>query len=174
MKSEECSEEEQSEKCDEQFARAIVTVISVDGETACVESSGKVACSRCASSGGCGTKSLLAFFGTKPVSLRLKNNLGAAVGDKIEIGIEQSKILELSALSYLLPLVGLFGGGALSVVLRTSDVVAFGIGLAGLAIGFAYSRHIYTSERWEREIIPVCIRLVSSGDEQYVELGSIG
>lgn len=159
---------------DDPFARAVVTVVSVDGEMASVESSGKGECSSCAGSGGCGTKSLLAIFGSKPVPLRLNNSLGAAVGDRIEIGIEHSKILELSALSYLMPLVGLFGGGALSAVLRTSDIIALGLGLAGLAIGFALSRHLYTSERWEREIHPVCIRLVSSGDEQYIELGSLG
>jgi len=174
METEEYREIEQSKSCDEQLARAIVTVISLDGETARVESAGTASCSRCASTGGCGTKSLLALFGTKPVPLELENNLGAKVGDQIEIGIEQTKILKLSALSYLMPLVGLFGGGALGAVLRTSDLIGFGLGLAGLAVGFGYSRYLYTSERWEKEILPVCVRLVASGDEQYINIESIG
>jgi sigma-E factor negative regulatory protein RseC len=174
MKTDECYNKENEASCDEPLVRAIVTVVSVDGDLVHVESSGKGACSRCAGSGGCGTKYLLAFFGTKSIPLILENNLDATVGDQIEIGIEHSKILKISALSYLLPLVGLSGGGALSAVLNTSDLTALVLGIAGLGIGFAYSRHLYSSERWEREILPVCMRHVSSGDEQYIELESIG
>ncbi|HNP62548.1 MAG TPA: SoxR reducing system RseC family protein [Woeseiaceae bacterium] len=174
MKTVECTDIEQKESCEEDLARAVVTVVSVEGDRVHVESSGGAACSRCAHSGGCGTKSLLAFFGNKAVPLVLDNNLGARVGDQIEIGIEHSKILKLSALSYLLPIIGLLGGGALSAVAETSDIMALGLGLAGLGIGFAYSRHLYSSERWEREILPICMRLVSSGDEQYVELKTLG
>ena len=135
MKTDECYDKENEASCDEPIARAIVTVISVEGELVHVESSGEGACSRCAGSGGCGTKSLLAFFGTKSIPLILENNLGATVGDQIEIGIEHSKILKISALSYLLPLVGLSGGGALSAVLSTSDLTALVLGIAGLGIG---------------------------------------
>ncbi len=173
MKTVECTDIEREDSGEVDLARAVVTVVSVEGERVHVESSGTAACGQCASSGGCGTKSLLAFFGNKSIPLVLDNNLGARVGDQIEIGIEHSKILKISALSYLLPIIGLLGGGALSSVAKTSDVIAFGLGLMGLGIGFAYSRHLYSSERWEREILPVCMRVVSSGDEQYVDLKTL-
>jgi sigma-E factor negative regulatory protein RseC len=174
MKTEECNQTEHAISFEDEIAKAIVTVLSVDGDNACVESSGSGACSSCESSGGCGTKSLLAFFGTKAVPLNINNHLNARVGDQVEIGIEQSKVLKLSVLSYLLPLVGLFGGGALSAIMETGDVIALGMGLAGLFVGFTYSRYLYSSENWGAEIQPVCIRIVSSGNEQYVELESVG
>tara|TARA_R110002096_G_scaffold64920_3_gene158038 strand:- start:26155 stop:26685 length:531 start_codon:yes stop_codon:yes gene_type:complete len=173
MKTDESDDIEREGSCGESIARAVVTVTSIEGASVRVESTGTAACGKCAGSGGCGTKSLLAIFGNKSIPLLLDNNLGAKVGDQIEIGIEQSKILKLSALSYLLPLIGLLGGGALSAVAETSDALALALGLAGLGVGFAYSRHLYKSERWEREILPVCMRLVASGDEQYVDLQTL-
>jgi len=160
--------------CSAELARAIVTVVSVDGQTAHVESSGGAGCSSCAGSRNCGTKSLMAIFGNKTVPLKIDNVFDAAVGDQIEIGIEQATILKLSALSYLLPLLGLLGGGSIATVANASDLVSFGLGLSGLLAGFAYSRHLYTSDKWERDISPVCLRRVSSGDEKYVELEAIG
>ncbi len=160
-------------RCDAELARAIVTIISVDGPTAFVEIAGGAACSRCAGAGGCGTKSLLAIFGKKSIALKIDNRIGAAIGDQVEIGIEQSTILKLSALSYLLPLIGLTGGGAIGAAADAGDLVSFGIGVIGLVVGFVYSRHLYTSEKWEREISPILLRRVSSGDDNYIKLEAI-
>ena len=158
---------------EDELARAIVTIVSIDGQTAYVESSGSTACSGCASSGSCGTKSLMAVFGKKSIALEIENHFGAAIGDQIEIGIEHSTILKLSALSYLLPLIGLLGGGAIGTTMNAGDLVAFGAGLVGLFVGFGYSHHLYTSEKWVRNISPVFLRHVSSGNETYVELEAI-
>ena len=151
------------------LARAIVTVVSVEGQKALVDATGSNSCESCAGSGGCGTRSLMAMFGARNALLRIDNVFEAKTGDRLEIGIEQSKILKMSALSYLMPLIGHMGGGLIGAASNSSDVVSFGLGLIGLLIAFAYSRYLFTSSRWEREISPVCLRRVSSGNERYVD-----
>jgi sigma-E factor negative regulatory protein RseC len=151
------------------LARAVVTVVSVEGQKALVDTTGSNSCESCAGSGGCGTQSLMALFGAKNARLRIDNVFEAKAGDRLEIGIEQIKILKMSALSYLMPLIGLMGGGLIGAASNSSDAVSFGFGLIGLLIAFAYSRYLFTSSRWEREISPVCLRRVSSGDERYID-----
>lgn len=151
------------------MVRVVVTVVSVDGQNALVDATGGGACESCAGSKGCGTRSLTAFFGSRNAPLRVDNVFGANVGDRLEIGIEQIKILKLSAVSYLLPLIGLVGGGLIGAASNSSDIVSFGLGLLGLLIAFAYSRYLFASTRWELEISPVCLRRVSSGDERYID-----
>lgn len=155
------------------MASAIVTVVSVDGDSAFVETSGAAGCSSCAGVGGCGTRKLLAIFGNKSVALRVDNRFDAEVGDRVEIGIEHATILKLSALSYLMPLVGLTGGGAVGAVAGLGDVASFAFALIGLAAAFGYSRYLYSTARWEREIAPICLRRIASGDEHFVDITAI-
>lgn len=158
--------------CSDDLARAIVTIVSVDGQSAYVESCGNVACRSCAGPNGCGTKSLMEIFGKRNLVLRVDNKFGAAVGDQIEIGIEHSTILRLSALSYLFPLLGLLGGGAIGEFAGATDLVSLGTGVAGLIASFAYSRHLYRSGKWGQDIAPICLRQLSAGNEKFIDIDS--
>ena len=89
------------------------------------------------------------IFGEKSVPLRIENTFHARVGDEIEIGIEHMKILKLSAVSYLLPLLGLVGGGSIATAANSSDGVAFAGAMLGLVAGFVYGRRLFRSDRWE-------------------------
>lgn len=112
----------------------------------------------------------MAIFGTKNIALEIENHFGAAIGDQVEIGLNHRTIIRLSALLYLLPLIGLLGGGAIGASMNAGDLVSLGVGITGLLVGFRYSRFLYTSEKWERDLSPVFLRRVSSGSETYFEL----
>ena len=159
--------------CDDLYARAVVTVVSTDGSTALVRASGSSGCASCSESSGCGTRSLMAVFGGKTSMLRVANTVGAQAGDNVEIEIEQAKIIKMSALSYLVPLLGLIGGGMIGSALRFGDGIAFAGAMLGLLAGFFYSNRVYTSERWEREIAPSCVRLLPSQSEHFVDVEAI-
>ena len=159
--------------CDELYARAVVTVVSTDDRTALVRSSGTSGCGTCGESNGCGTRSLMAVFGSKTSLLRVENTVGARAGDRVEIEVEQAKIIKMSALSYLLPLLGLIGGGIIGSALQFGDGIAFAGAMLGLVAGFVYSHRVYTSERWEREIAPLCVRRLPSQSEHFVDVEAI-
>lgn len=161
------------QECDELYARAVVTVVSTDGRTALVRSSGASGCGTCGESSGCGTRSLMAVFGSKTSLLQVENTVGARAGDRIEIEIEQGKIIKMSALSYLLPVLGMIGGGAIGNALQFGDGIAFAGAMLGLFAGFAYSHRVFTSERWEREIAPSCVRRLTSQSEHFVDVEAI-
>ncbi len=143
---------------DDLFAHAVVTVVSTDGGTALVRSSGASGCASCGESSGCGTRSLMAVFGNKSSLLEIQNTVGARAGDRVEIQIEHSKIIKMSALTYLLPLFGLVGGGAVGSTLQPGDGIAFAGAMIGLVAGFAYSYHVYSTDRWSSDIAPTCVR----------------
>ena len=155
------------------FARAVVTVISTDGKTALVRSSGASGCSSCGESKGCGTRSLMAVFGNKSSLLKIQNTVGARTGDRVEIEIEHSKIIKMAALSYLLPLLGLIGGGAIGNALQSGDGIAFAGAMIGLVAGFAYSYYAYSTDRLASDTAPTCVRRVSSADEHFIDLEAI-
>ena len=79
----------------------------------------------------------------------------------------------MSALSYLLPLLGLIGGGVIGSAMPFGDGVAFVCAMLGLVAGFSFSHHVYSSDRWEAEIAPNCVRRLSSKDEHYVDVKTI-
>ena len=161
------------EKHDDVWARAVVTVVSVDGSTATVEPSGTALCGKCSGATGCGTRTLANLLGNRIAPLRVENNLNASVGDQVEIGIEQATMLKLSALSYLVPLAGLLFGGVIASMAGLSESLAFISGIAGLAIGFAIGRRLFSKDRWEQRIVPTCLRRVASEQEQYVDVRAI-
>ncbi len=80
-----------------------VTVLSLDGEFATVESIRTSACEGChkVANGGCSVCSLL---GTgQKMRARAKNSAGAAVGDAVLIESETGRLLGYAALLFLLP-----------------------------------------------------------------------
>jgi len=115
----------------------------------------------------------MAVFGNKSSLLKIQNTVGARAGDRVEIEIEHSKIIKMSALSYLLPLLGMVGGGAVGSALQSGDGIAFAGAMVGLATGFAYSYYVCSTDRWASDIAPTCVRRLSSVDEHYIDVEAI-
>ena len=68
-------------------------VIAVSGDYARVRARRQSACGQCAVQGACGTSLLERFFGRRPAEVMAWNQAGAAVGDRVMIGISERGLL---------------------------------------------------------------------------------
>jgi sigma-E factor negative regulatory protein RseC len=124
---------------------ARVVAVEEDGH-AWVETQRKAACDSCSVQKGCGSGVLSRMFSGKRARLRVVNVLGAAVGDEVVVGIEDSLLVRSSLAVYLMPLVwlllGAIGGGMVAEVLQPAHVDGISAlgGLLGLACGFWWLR----------------------------------
>lgn len=105
------------------------TVVATAGEDAWVETSRGSSCGSC-SAKGCGTGALSEVLGRRTQQLRVKNPIGAARGDRVVLGIDESALLRGSLAVYLVPLLALLGGG----LLGESVTRSLGIGGEGATI----------------------------------------
>lgn len=138
--------------------RGVVRVVALNGERAWVEAESQSACGGCSAAKGCGTKSISRYFGNRTAPLEIVNDFNGLVGDRIEVGIKNSTVIKVSALIYLVPMIGLAGGAALGELLSAGDIVTMGLSLLGLAIGFYISRSLYISNRFAAAVMPVFLR----------------
>lgn len=86
-------------------------VLELDGRFAWVEATRTSACGACESNKGCGTSVLSKVFAGKTTRLRVINEVGAVVGEQVMVGLDESAFLRGSLAMYLIPLLGLIGGG---------------------------------------------------------------
>ena len=109
-------------------------VIAVEGQNAQVEFERSEACAQCR----------LCQLGTsKQVSVTLPNRLGAKVGDTVCVDLQASRLLQTSAVAYLIPLLallaGLWAGQALAPRLgfsQNAELFACAAGLVFVAITY--------------------------------------
>lgn len=121
-------------------------IVELEGEFAWIDSERSTTCGGCAVRKGCGTGAIARVLGQKHVRLRVVNRIGAAVGDRVVIGISESGLLRGSLAVYAAPLAALFAGalaghfvgGYLGSAAR--DPLAIAGAVAGLLAGFAWLR----------------------------------
>ncbi len=90
-------------------------VSSVDGNRYWVQSMPDKACSGCSQSAGCSTSVLNKMV--KRQALEVVSEFALNRGDKVLIGVDEGKLIQGSALVYLLPLLALFLGAGLGLAL---------------------------------------------------------
>lgn len=126
-------------------------VASVSGEFAEVITHPKTACGSCHASNACGTSILSRLFPDRSKQFRVRNSAGAAIGDQVVIGLNESALQVVSILVYLLPLAGLIGGGILGSYIAqqhelfTSEPTSIITSLLGIFFAFYLVR--YFSDR---------------------------
>lgn len=144
-------------------AEGVIVKIGQDGVF--VETSRASACGSCSSKEGCGTSTLSQLLGSKSSSFRVLNPIGAALGERVVIGLEESALLKSSLLVYLVPLAFLMAGAILGgwlAPVHLKDVYAVGGLLIGLVLGFVALRWINGSAGAKRQYQPVILRRVFS------------
>jgi sigma-E factor negative regulatory protein RseC len=133
---------------------AIVTetaeVIEVDGEHAWVETRRKAVCDACAVRKGCGSGIISRMFRGR-ARLRVENTIGARVGERVVLGIEDSALVRASLAVYMMPLVWMLLGAlagqmaANALAWERTDGITALAGVFGLLAGFLwlrrYARH---------------------------------
>ena len=116
--------------------RAVVR--SLQGETALVEVE-QGGCGRCHEEGGCGGQQLTQMFCSGPKTYRVINAVGAAIGDRVRVGIAPGSVSKTANFAYILPLTVAFAGAALGTSL-SGDAGGILGAVAGLVIAFVYIR----------------------------------
>ncbi|MDX1556572.1 MAG: SoxR reducing system RseC family protein [Xanthomonadales bacterium] len=96
-------------------------VLAVQGGDALVRIGGTSGCPACDAGKGCGAGIFGRLLNRNPVSVKVRNSIGAAVGQPVQLGIAEHRFLALVARIYVLPLLA---------------------GLSGAAIGFAVAQRL--------------------------------
>lgn len=141
-------------------------VVACEGRFAWVETHRASTCGSCAANKGCGTATLAKVLGQRRTRTRVLNDLPARVGDEVVIGLPEQALVRGALAVYLVPLLGLLGGGLFGAYLAERLLVervegfTIALGVVGLAIGIVwlrrFARRIGTDARYQ----PVILRRV--------------
>ncbi|MCB1874584.1 MAG: SoxR reducing system RseC family protein [Chromatiales bacterium] len=119
------------------------TVTEVDGVYVWIETASGGSCGSCSSNGSCGAGMLGRALGPgRPRRLRLRNTLGAVVGDRVDVGIGEADLLRAALLLYSLPLLTLFIGAGLGQIWFGADLAVAATGALGLGLGLLLARSL--------------------------------
>lgn len=130
-------------------------IVRIEGEYAWVNTERRSSCSSCSVQKGCGSGTLANMFGRRTHQIRARNNIGAAVGEQVVLGLDESALIRGSVLVYMTPLLGLLGGGLLGQMLAPqlnlagSELPSIIGALSGLGLSLLWL--MARNRRWMRE-----------------------
>jgi len=145
-------------------------IISCDGDYAWVETERKSACSSCSANKGCGTGALSKVYANRFSRVKALNQINAAPGETVVLGLEEDALVRGSLAVYGLPLLGLvlaaMLGDALAneMAVEQADGMIAIFGIVGLFAGFylvrLFSRKISHDERYQPIVLRYCNQVV--------------
>lgn len=114
-------------------------VVGNDGASVEIEVQRQSACGSCNASKGCGTSLLADWFPKRHLVLRLPNRIGAQIGDRVVIGLDEGALQRATYTLYGLPLLALLGGAVLGdrfagLIGLPQELAAVAIGLLGMIV----------------------------------------
>jgi len=130
-------------------------VVSVHDDRARVTVERQTACGGCAGKSGCGTRLLAEWLPQRQLSFDLDNRLGARVGDRVTIGLDEHRFQRYALLLYALPVFGLLAGAVsghaiFPVFGWSAELGSVFAGLLGVAAALAWvwqrSREVKTDD----------------------------
>lgn len=135
-------------------------VVKIEHAVAYVQAERKSSCSGCSES-SCGTSVLANFFGQKAPLYRASNEVGAKVGDRVVVGMNESALFKGTLLLYLFPLlllfVGAVAGSALAVTAEVKDGYSVAGAFIGLVVGFIGLKLLSSKMGLGRQFQPVIL-----------------
>lgn len=139
--------------------RAIV--VRLEGEEAVVEAV-HGGCGSCGNGNGCGSGNISKMLCVKPRQFRVRNGVGARVGEEVEVAVAEGALLRSALTLYALPLALLFAGalsGAHWLAGAGGNDAGAALGaVAGLLAGFALARLIVSRQRGRLGAYPAITR----------------
>jgi len=149
------------------------TVVKLEHAVAYVQAERKSSCSGCSES-NCGTSVLANFLGLKAPLYRARNEVGAKVGDRVVVGMNESGLFKGTLLLYILPLLLLFAGALVGSALAATADARDGYSVVGAAIGLAagfiglklFSARLGQGKQYQ----PVILSRIADAPIHFVEL----
>jgi sigma-E factor negative regulatory protein RseC len=145
--------------------RAIV--IRLEGEEAVVEAVQGGGCGSCGGGNACASGKMSQMFCVKPRQFRVRNGIGARVGEEVEVAVAEGALLRSALTLYALPMAMLFAGalsGAHWLGGSAGNDAGAALGaLAGLLAGFALAGLIASRKRIQIASSPAITRCGSAG-----------
>lgn len=147
-------------------------VVSQKGTQATLEIERRTACGLCGQKRGCGNATWGKLLGHNRHSFTAENRVNAAVGDSVIVGIDEQAVLHSAFYLYVVPLVGLFIGTALSDYLFSNQLYVVLGAISGLVLGFLWVKahltgHNLAGVAYDKKYQAVILRF--AGDETGLE-----
>lgn len=142
--------------------RAIV--VRLEGKEAVVEAVHGGGCGACAG-GSCSSGSMSKMLCVKPRQFRVLNEIGARIGDEVEVSVAEGALLRSALTLYALPMALLFVGavvGSSWAGASGHDAGAAAGAAAGLLLGFVLARIITLRQGGRAASSPVITRCVGA------------
>jgi len=121
-------------------------------------------CGRCNEAGGCNSGVLTQVFGRRAGrEFRLQNSIGAAIGDRVVVSLQDGVTLKTSLAVYMVPVLLVILGAALGTALDKGDLGAgLGAGL-GLAAALVFVAHFRRRMAGDESSHPILTRRAEAG-----------
>lgn len=133
----------------------------VDGTTAKIKlqkHSACAACGKCASSAD-----------KKDIIVEVDNNIGAKVGDYVEVNMDSVNVIKAAAIVYIVPLIALLGGTIISYGIlnfidigMNKEVLSGFIGIVLTAISYLLIKSKDRKFRESRNYIPIITKVINT------------
>ncbi|MCL4471608.1 MAG: SoxR reducing system RseC family protein [Gammaproteobacteria bacterium] len=150
-------------------------VMKTEDSVAYVQAERKSSCSGCSES-NCGTSVLANFFGQKAPLYRANNELGAKVGERVMVGLEESALFKGTLLLYMFPILLLFAGavtgGALAATADAREACSVAGAVIGLAAGFLWLKIFSARIGLGKKFQPVILSRIDGVPLRFVEFES--
>jgi len=123
------------------YLRENGVVIKIEDGFAYVQTTRTTGCSGCSSESGCGTSALAKLFTRESKEpLKVRKTIDCEVGDKVELLLDESRLLKHSFMAYGLPLIGLFlvaiiASEAAQVLYQTTESTTELVAILGAVVG---------------------------------------
>lgn len=140
------------------------TVTRTEGQWAWLQTERNSSCGKCSARSGCGVSLLNNLGQPRQQPIKALNRAHAASGDQVIVGIDEQALVRGSAMVYLSPLLGLFGGAALGEALApwngliSANATSILLGIGGLAAGLYHLWHYSQRSRNDPRYQPIVLR----------------
>lgn len=134
------------------------TVVDQQPGRVWVETTRRSACGGCAGAGGCPSSLLGRLFAPRTHRFVVDDPIGAAIGDRVLIGIPDALLVRASLAAYLLPLVTLVTAAAIAQSLQAPEGWVAATGIAGLGAGLWLTGRLMVGSAAHRRYRAVVLR----------------
>ncbi|MCR1850560.1 SoxR reducing system RseC family protein [Paraclostridium sordellii] len=133
----------------------------VDGTTAKIKMQKHSACAAC---GKCASST-----DKKDIIVEVDNNIGAKVGDYVEVNMDSVNVIKAAAIVYIVPLIALLGGTIISYGIlnfidigMNKEVLSGFIGIVLTAISYLLIKSKDRKFRESRNYIPIITKVINT------------